>query len=481
MPPERTSVVKNPPRTADIAQVRRKRGSLRSLLIRDTIIFFVVIVAVGFFAQHYDAFERFAEWSEAHEAWEIDEIAIVAITAVILAVVLVPLNLLRALREARSTNERLRRRELELVASEERFTRAFESAATGMALLDANTGRFVRVNPETQAMLGRSDVDLSRSSLLDVTHPDDREAGRRAFHAVARDETAATRLTTRYIRGDGEVRRALVSLAAVRDSDGHPSYVVGQAIDVTEEEVAKQRLVDQIASKDELIATVSHELRTPLAGIVGYAELLSSGDHVASEQRVEMAKEVAEQAQDLAHIVEDLLIATRDERDISVASVVVDLSEEATRAVASIPIDEATRRGITISASAALALGDPTRVRQIVRNLLTNAIRHGGDTIEIRIDDADSMVALAVVDDGPGVTPEEAAHVFEPYQRGRPEEGLTASVGLGLTVSRRLAHLMDGDLTYRRLERTSVFELRLPRAVPSPTNAPAAVADAPRA
>ena len=110
------------------------------------------------------------------------------------------------------------------------------------------------------------------------------------------------------------------------------------------------------------------------------------------------------------------------------------------------------------------------RVRQIVRNLATNAIVHGGEHIRVTTTRRAGQARLTVIDDGPGLAPGDEERVFEPFQHGNQEARGHNSVGLGLTISRQLARLMGGDLTYRREGGTTVFRLVLPgRPAPSAT------------
>jgi signal transduction histidine kinase len=103
------------------------------------------------------------------------------------------------------------------------------------------------------------------------------------------------------------------------------------------------------------------------------------------------------------------------------------------------------------------------RCRQVVRNLVTNAMRHGGDRIWIEAERSGDRVLLHVMDDGPGVDPSLQDEIFLPYV-SRPLNGRSPeSVGLGLTVCRQLARLMKGDVRYSKADRTS-FTLDLPAA-----------------
>jgi signal transduction histidine kinase len=93
----------------------------------------------------------------------------------------------------------------------------------------------------------------------------------------------------------------------------------------------------------------------------------------------------------------------------------------------------------------------------VIRNLLRNADRHGGERRILRTFVIDGMVAVQMRDDGPGVSPEVLKRLFEPFSHGSK----SGSLGLGLAVSRKLAQAMGGDLSYRREGGTTVFELRL--------------------
>jgi PAS domain S-box-containing protein len=413
----------------------------------------------------YDVFERFARWGSAHETWQVDELAVISMVLVVALGLFAWRRWHEAAREAaihRSTAERL-------LASEERFRRAFEVAATGVALVGVPDGRFLRVNPAGCEMLGYTADELAAMTIVDVTHPDDRAACSDRFRRVVTGELASSRARLRHLRRDGSTAHVLVSTAVVRDAAGNPIHMIAHVIDVTEQESARQRLIELLASKDELIASVSHELRTPLAAMIGFADLLRDDSLLSPGERDEITHAIVEQGNDLANIVEDLLVAARIDTDsLVVARVSVDLRAQVAQVLESLQHSGELPR-ITLGGRIGEAIADPARVRQIVRNLVGNALRYGGPDVEIRIAADDSTIRLEVSDDGPGVPPGEAARIFEPYHRAHTREGLTASVGLGLTISLRLARAMDGDLGYRRQHGRSVFELTLPAAIPAPS------------
>jgi signal transduction histidine kinase len=229
----------------------------------------------------------------------------------------------------------------------------------------------------------------------------------------------------------------------------------------------KERLEELVASKDQFIASVSHELRTPLTGIIGLAqELRHNRELFGPEELDEFLGHIYEQSNEMGNIIEDLLIAARaDIGTLVVKPTTLDLVEALAPALAS-----QTRKAGTKSidpvprGSSALIEADSLRLRQIVRNLLTNAVRYGGDNIWVEMRPSGSVIEVAVVDDGEGIPSESVKEVFEPYGRASGGQANPSSVGLGLSVSLQLARLMGGDLEYRRRNNLTYFVISLPRA-----------------
>ena len=119
-------------------------------------------------------------------------------------------------------------------------------------------------------------------------------------------------------------------------------------------------------------------------------------------------------------------------------------------------------REIAISGSAPRAFADPGRVRQVIRNLLTNAIKYGGQQVSIHLDQVGETVRTTVIDDGPGVSPGQEDRIFDRYERAHDDDSHPGSVGIGLSISRELARHMGGDLRYVRSDGITRFELLLP-------------------
>jgi signal transduction histidine kinase len=242
-------------------------------------------------------------------------------------------------------------------------------------------------------------------------------------------------------------------------------------------------------AKSQFLATMSHEIRTPLNAIVGYVDMLQFGlaGPLSEEQRAHLDR-VRANANHLASLIGDLLDLSAIEaervpvhrRAVS-AHATVEAALELVRPLAS-------ERGLALSVGCAAEtgtsyLGDELRVRQIVVNLLANAIKFtpAGGRVSVDcggaseaepsalLDGSGPWVFVAVEDSGVGIDEEQIASIWEPFVQ--TDMSLTRAhggIGLGLTISRRLARLMGGDLTVRsERHQGSTFTLWLPAAPPA--------------
>lgn len=229
-----------------------------------------------------------------------------------------------------------------------------------------------------------------------------------------------------------------------------------------ERQRAHEKLQELVQYKDEFVASVSHELRTPLTAVVGLSEELAniSSDGFTHEELAEFHRLIAEQSREVAFIVEDLLVAARVEIEtVSIDPQPVDLDAEVSATINGWPSEFG---GIEFIPGEVKVQADPTRLRQIIRNLLTNAIRYGGERVVVSTGTAGDSGFVEVRDNGKGIDPDDLERIFQPYERGAGiESARPGSVGLGLYVSRQLARLMGGELSCRRDAGETVFSLTL--------------------
>jgi PAS domain S-box-containing protein len=318
----------------------------------------------------------------------------------------------------------------------------------------STTGKLIAANPALASILGFDSIEEMMTTLktVETIYMEPRQRAewlqRMATEGVILD------FDVHLSRPDGSAIWVRDSARAIRDEEGTIQYYEGSLIDVTDKFEAER-------IKDEFVATVSHELRNPLAAMLGLGqELANSYDTFSDEERRDMAQMIARQADDASWLIEDLLVAYRDNMSqVSISVQEFDVTKEIERVleVVDYPID------IKVLDGSSRLMADPRRTRQILRNLITNAMRYGGEEIQVSIDKAGDRLEVKVQDSGEPIPDPDVERIFRAYERGKGPSH-TASVGLGLNVSRRLARLMDGDLTYRHEGGWSEFVLSLPSA-----------------
>jgi signal transduction histidine kinase len=226
---------------------------------------------------------------------------------------------------------------------------------------------------------------------------------------------------------------------------------------------AFDRMRDRLATLDharrEFVANASHELRTPLFSLGGFLELLSDED-LDEATRVEFLATMREQVDRLAKLATELLDLSRaDAGQLRVDREPLELGQAAETVVEEFGvIARAGGRSLELEVEeASTVLGDEQRVLQIGRILVENALVHTPPETRVRVRVGDGT--LAVEDDGPGISPEHAARVFERFYRG--EGRLASGSGLGLAIARELAEAMDGSVELETAPARTVFRFRL--------------------
>ena len=260
-------------------------------------------------------------------------------------------------------------------------------------------------------------------------------------------------------------------VSAFEDTDAHVLTALGSQLStslensrlsdsLSEIRFLKEQLEALLVSKDRLIASVSHELRTPLTGVIGLTSLIrETATGQLDDETTGLLDLVVEQGNELSNIIEDLLTHARSEAGtLQVESVAFSLTEEAMTVAASQDLEPPE------TTPEVWARGDPLRTRQILRNLITNAWRYGGPTIRIILEVTPETAYVTVEDDGPGVPAGAINSIFEPYRSAHETVTEPGSVGLGLALSRSMAHMMGGELTHEKRDGHTRFTLAIPAA-----------------
>ena len=319
----------------------------------------------------------------------------------------------------------------------------------------APDGTLLAANPALADLLGYSSVDelLRDTASVESYYVDTPE--RELWLDQISEAGEVLDFDIELRRHDGSTIWVQDTARAVFDDDGSLAFCEGALIDMTEKVKARR-------ARDEFVATVSHELRNPMTVLLGLAqELADDYESFTERERREVAQMMAHQADDASWIIEDLLVAYREDlSQLTVVPEAFDVAEEVERVLEGLDVPIAFEP----DTSALQVRADPRRTRQILRNLLSNAVRYGGDEIKVvtRRGDTD-MLHILVCDNGEPLDPHEAQRIFDSYRRG---SGLlnTESVGLGLSVARKLAGLMGGRISYEHDGNYSSFIVTLPSA-----------------
>jgi signal transduction histidine kinase len=208
------------------------------------------------------------------------------------------------------------------------------------------------------------------------------------------------------------------------------------------------QLRDAAQRRRDLLRVVSHDLRSPLSALMGHAQLLARRAEPGS-WAAERGQAILRAGQRMNAMIEDLVEAAREgPRRVRLELQPVELrpflSEILARMSVSLPCQ---RVDLELGAAPLAVEADPARLERIVVNLLSNALRYSPPTerVKVRAEPAGARVVLSVVDHGPGIAPEDRAHLFERYYRGRAAEG-TEGVGLGLHGTRLLVQAHRGRI-----------------------------------
>ncbi len=246
---------------------------------------------------------------------------------------------------------------------------------------------------------------------------------------------------------------------------GDVSEAVAIIRDLTNERAAAQRLNELLSAKDQFLAKISHDLRTPLASVLGFTVLLvDEWEEFTTPERIEMIATISEAASELGELFEDLLVMARAEIETLVFTRErVDLVFSASRA-ARIMTNADVVVDFVGQDEPAYALLDQMRLDQILRHLLSNAVLHGGERREIDAGRCDAVAWIEVRDNGEGVPSSERLWENKASHDSPSTFSNSMPVGIGLSVSRKLARKMVGDLTYRHDSGWTTFRLEFPLA-----------------
>jgi signal transduction histidine kinase len=229
-------------------------------------------------------------------------------------------------------------------------------------------------------------------------------------------------------------------------------------------------------ARESFLTTISHELRTPLTPIIGFAKFLLRRDEVDPTTRREALASLLERAEHMQRLVEDLLLAASvgSRRSVHARREPVDLVEVVARAVASARVSYPDRELRFEPGSPILAVGDAVRIRQVVANLVDNAVKYSrpNTPVVVRLSRAGDHAVIDVTDRGKGIPSDKLGEIFGKFRRLEdPDRMETGGPGLGLYIVDELVRAMGGTVTVESLPgRGSTFSVRLEAMAGSPSD-----------
>jgi len=352
--------------------------------------------------------------------------------------------------------------EEELHLSQERYSLAVRGANDGIWDWDLESGA-IYVSSRWMAMLGLDDENLETtfSWWLERVHPDDREKFETCFNAHRLGQSELLEHEYRMLHCDGSLRWMQTRGIAVRNETGKPYRMAGSQTDVTtrraqqaELEEARRKALGASRAKGEFLANMSHEIRTPMNGVIGMASLLLETD-LSVEQR-DFVETIRLSGDALLTIVNDILDLSKIESGkLQLEDIALDLGtciESAVDLMAPVATEKGLELAYLMHASVPEGLlGDATRIRQVLINLLGNAIKFtesGGALIAVRATPGGGdrlELQFSVKDTGIGIDPGKAKNLFDPFSQA--DASITrkhGGTGLGLAICKRLCELMGG-------------------------------------
>lgn len=379
-----------------------------------------------------------------------------------------------------------RRHEEALAVSEAMFRAIFETAAIGVVRLDVR-GTIIEANRALHRMLGFDDDALTGRRLRDITHRDDWPRDDGLIEDLLEGRCESYQADRRYLHRAGPVVWGHVTISAIQTLDGDPT-VVAMIDDITarvqaEEQLARAKLAAEAAAeaKGRFLAIMSHEIRTPLNAMLGFNELLEATELDADQTHY--VETVAAAGRHLSDIINDVLDFSKIESGaMELEKKPFDPRVELRRAVNMFE-GAAARKKLALSCDIddgvpeSLA-GDAKRIRQIVTNLVGNAIKFtetGSVAVRVRTGTITATRAIATIevrDTGVGIDVPACETLFEPFvQADSSTTRRYGGTGLGLAICKQLAELMGGSIQVDSAVGTgSTFTVTLPVELARPAD-----------
>ncbi|MCP4286717.1 MAG: PAS domain-containing protein, partial [Gammaproteobacteria bacterium] len=317
-------------------------------------------------------------------------------------------------------------------------------------------------------------VESSSENLLSRIHPDDLAYAMQELERPFQEKNREYRAEFRIVRPDKQVRTVAERGRVIYDEQGKARRYVGATLDITERKQAEQereRLIEELEAKnadlERFVYTISHELKSPLVTISGFAGLLGNDVKERDSDKVEHdIQQIIASVDTMSALLEDLLELSRyghvagSAEKISLHELARDVANYVSAQIAGRHVE------IKILPDLPVIYGDRTRLREVLQNLVENAIKFMGDQSEPQVEigsrDDGAEVVCYVRDNGAGIDPAYQERVFGLFERLDPK---TEGTGVGLALVRRIVELPGGRIWIESegLGKGSTFLFTIPR------------------
>jgi PAS domain S-box-containing protein len=356
-----------------------------------------------------------------------------------------------------------------LLRSESNFRMIFSNAAIGIDVVD-ESGKILQINNALVQMFGYSHEELLEMNIFDVTYPDDRNHSKASLANIGESPGQTYRIEKRYVRKNGEVFWADLSVTQYNDITSNRNLVIGTIIDISsarklQEELSKSReeAIEANKAKSEFLANMSHEIRTPLNAVIGFTELLET--LVTDRKQMNYLDSIKSGGKNLLLLINDILDLSKIEagkiefiyEPINPYNLIDEIRQIFSLKIEEKDLDFVVEVADDIPESLIL---DEVRVRQVIFNLIGNAIKFTErgfvkfvvKKITSQTDNSRIDLIVSVEDTGIGIPDEQQEQIFDAFrQQSGQNTRKYGGTGLGLSISKRLVEMMGGDISLKSI------------------------------